>query len=137
MNGVTPQASKIGAGSIVKEYPDGNSIVGEGSFGVVFATRQGQSRLAVKVIHCGKHWKTEIGKLETEVVPLDMSAGKKWKHVTSANRAFVNENLASEVHQLVRSSSIDGSLLASPNKTFWASLQAHLSFKKNQGGTTA
>ena len=46
MNGVTTQAPKIGTGSIVEEYPDAKSIIGEGSFGVVFATRRGQSREA-------------------------------------------------------------------------------------------
>ena len=102
MNGVTPQAPKITTGSIVKEYPDSKRIIGEGRFGVVFATRRDQSRLAVKVIHCGNRWRSDIGKLETEVVALDMSARKKWKHVTSAHRAFVNDNLASELDQLLR-----------------------------------
>ena len=68
MNGVTPQAPKITTGSIVKEYPDLKSIICEGSFGVVFGTRRGESRLAVKVIHGGNRWRSDIGKLETEVV---------------------------------------------------------------------
>ena len=126
MNGVTPQAPNIGTGSIFKEYPDSKSIIGGGNFSVVFLTRRDQSRLAVKVIHCPKDWRNQIGKLETEVMPLDMSARKQWKHVISANKWFVNEHLAKELKELLRPSSIDGRLLASPIKAFWTSLQAHL-----------
>ena len=99
MNGVTPQAPNIGTGSIVKEYPDSKSIIGEANYSVVFATKRDQSRLAVKVIHCPTDWRNEIGKLETEVMPLDMSARKQWKHVIWANKWFVNENLVKELMQ--------------------------------------
>ena len=130
MNGVTHQAPNIGTGSIVTEYPGPKSIIGEGYYSVVFVTKRDQSRLAVKLIHCPKDWRNEIGKLETEVMPLDMSARKQWKHVIWANKWFVNENLVKELKELLRPSNNDGSLLASKHKPFWASLQYHLTNTK-------
>ena len=92
----------IGTDSIINAYPNVKTILGGGSFGVVFATRLGNSRLAVKVVHCGKQWRAQVERLQTEVMPLTMSARKAWKHVSWANRAFVHENLASDLSQLIK-----------------------------------
>ena len=93
-------AERIGTGDIITAYPDDKTMLGRGSFGVVFATRKGNSRLAVKVIHCAKHWRQKMESLNTEVLPLVMSRSKAWKHVTWANKAFVHENFASDLLQL-------------------------------------
>ena len=80
--------------SILSAYPDRKGIIGGGSFGVVFATiGRGNSRLAVKIVHCHRRWKKELPRLVKEVRPMVMSARNAWKNVTRANRAFVHEML--------------------------------------------
>ena len=62
----------IETGNLMTAYPDAKSILGGGSFGVVFATRGGQGRLAVKVVHVGKRWneRSEENPEVAEVIPL-------------------------------------------------------------------
>ena len=102
--------------NVIKAYPHSKTILGQGSFGVVFATRLEGSRVAVKICHCGKrgHTEEEKAKPETEVTPLTMSARNGWKRVTSANKAFVHENCATDLAQLLNST-IDGTPSGPPS----------------------
>ena len=118
MDSSSTSTGVIGTDSVIISYPERKVILGQGSFGVVFATRLGRARLAVKIVHCGKHWRRHHEKLETEVMPLTMSARNCWKHVTSANRAFVHENRASDLAQLLKNGNIDGSPFAPSKRTF-------------------
>ena len=108
MDSSSTSTGVIGTDSVIISYPERKVILGQGSFGVVFATRLGRARLAVKIVHCGKHWRRHHEKLETEVMPLTMRARNCWKHVTSANRAFAHENRASDLAQLSKMATSTG-----------------------------
>ena len=131
MDSSSTSTGVIGTDSVIISYPERKVILGQGSFGVVFATRLGRARLAVKIVHCGKHWRRHHEKLETEVMPLTMSARNGWKHVTSANKAFVHENCATDLAQLLNST-IDGTPSGPPSyRRFWTDLEHELSSKKH------
>ena len=117
------------ADSCFTSYPNDKSILGKGSFGIVFATRRDDVRVAVKVIPASKNWKTttEIKRMESEVRPMIDSKRLKWKHVIWAYRAFVHEQLITEVRNLSKPASADGSLSASTSEVlFWRLASEHL-----------
>ena len=64
MDSSSTSTGVIGTDSVIISYPERKVILGQGSFGVVFATRLGRARLAVKIVHCGKHWRRHHEKLE-------------------------------------------------------------------------
>ena len=122
--------ASIGPDSIISTYPNAKSLLGGGSFGVVFATKQDDSRVAIKLVHVARKWQEQRESLAIEVMPLTLSAREQWKHVCWANKAFVHENLAMDLAQLLKESSLDGSPSASTNKKFWASLKDDLTENK-------
>ena len=129
MDSSSTSTGAIGTDSVIKSYPERNVILGHGSFGIVFATRLRDSRVAVKICHCGQrgHTEEEKAKLETEVTPLTMSARNGGKHVTSANKAFVHEDFKTDLAYLLNSTSDGTPSGPPPNRAFWRDLQQMLS----------
>ena len=131
-------SSTLASGEFINEgclfnYSGFKTLLGDGSYGVVFATRVADKRVAVKVVHCPKQWRLHIEKLEREVIPLSISANKSWKNVVWANHAFVHENFASDIKQRSKAAApSDGSTFApSPQHLFWKSLGDKLTGKKH------
>ena len=60
-----------------------------------------------------------------------MSARFKWSNVCCANRAFVHENLAGDLDELLKKGICDGSPLAPTTGQFWKSLKKELSQRKD------
>ena len=97
---------------------------------MVFATTlKSGARVAVKVVHVPKHWQQQLKPLEKEVVPFTMSARRQWQHVSWATRAFVNENLHSQLTQIMSHPRSDGSPSASSAGSFWRDLYDDLGNK--------
>ena len=67
-------------------------------------------------------------------LPLTISANKNWNNVTWANRAFVHENLAIDIKQVLKAAATcDGSTIApSPQHSFWNFRGQKLAGKKGQ-----
>ena len=122
---VTPASGEfITVGSIL-DYEDDKVLLGSGSFGVVYGTRKGGERVAVKVVHIPRQWRRSIAMLEREVIPLHISALYGWKHVNSCKRAFVHENLCSDLDDIKTGKGNrdrSTSALSIANDRFWAML---------------
>ena len=128
MNGTPRPGEYIAEGSIF-DYGDGKVNLGSGTFGLVFGTRVGPKRVAIKIQHVPKAWKTKLGQLEREVIPLSMSARKLWKNVSWADKAFVHENLRKDLDAIKRKGIGSQSPDSSENR-FWIDIGRKLLAKK-------